>query len=84
MDRSGFDGSLPNPVLVTVTVQLPVHAGTTFDLLAVAPLPVQLAVAWPVGVLPFAQRRPEPLAIPTLTGTKHDYHERAKMQIAYC
>ena len=81
---SSSNGTVPNPVFAPVPVQLPAQkSGTTFDLLVVAPPPVQLTVAWSVRVLPFAQRRPEPLAIPTLTGTKHDYHERAKMQIAY-
>ncbi len=78
------NGAVPNPVFVTVTVQpRPMLARPSLFFAAVPPPSVQLAVAWPVGVLPFAQRKPEALVIPTLVGTKHDY-ERPKMQIAYC
>jgi hypothetical protein len=79
---SSSKGAVPNPVFVTVTVQpRPMLARPPFFFAASPPPPVQLAVAWPVGVLPFAQRRPESLVIPTLVGTKHAY-ERPKMQIA--
>ena len=64
---SSSNGTVPDPVFVTVQ-----KSGTTFDLLAEAPPLVQLTLAWSVRVLPFAQRRSEPLAIPTLTGTKHE------------
>jgi hypothetical protein len=78
------NGAVPNTVFITVTVQpRPMLARPSLFFAAVPPPSVQLAVAWPVGVLPFAQRKPEALVIPTLAGTKHDY-ERPKMQIAYC
>jgi hypothetical protein len=37
--------------------------------------PVQLAAAYSVGVLPFAQLGPVPMVIPTLVGKKHDQPE---------